>query len=322
MVHVVGHAAQDRFRDCLRRIAAVRPIAVDLLDPLQVDHGHDPDLQIGVAGDVDVAVCRRAVEALVEEDVAAFLEPAILLVDEVLAVGDAAFQQRCLDRMRYVLSQGTTLIFVSHDLATVEATCARCVWLSDGRMRADGPTRDVLSAYRGSAQTGGEIALGAGGPLVLHNVGVRTPESATVQSNGALEIELDLESENPHRAWVYVGVSEGTATPIFLVNPGRETLFEPGRRLKIQCVIDRLPFRIADGTVHDYDVGSVLVRIGDRTRPTQCIFGDEDAQTFTKTIYHWADQQAGASLPVPQSMPTPYNPAPFPNLPTPQPRPT
>ena len=173
--------------------------------------------------------------------VAAFLEPAILLVDEVLAVGDAAFQQRCLDRMRYVLSQGTTLVFVSHDLAAVEATCARCVWLSDGRIRADGPTRDVLGAYRGSAQTGGEIAFGAGGPIVLHNVAVRAPESATVQSNGALEIELELESEDQHRAWMYVGVSEGTATPMFLVNPGRETLFERGRRLKIRCVIDRLP---------------------------------------------------------------------------------
>ena len=57
--------------------------------------------------------------------VAAFLEPDVLLVDEVLAVGDAAFQQRCLDRMRYVLTQGTTLVLVSHDLAAVEATCAR-----------------------------------------------------------------------------------------------------------------------------------------------------------------------------------------------------
>ncbi len=59
--------------------------------------------------------------------VAAYLEPDVLLVDEVLAVGDAAFQQRCLERMRQVLSQGTTLVFVSHDLAAVEATCANAV---------------------------------------------------------------------------------------------------------------------------------------------------------------------------------------------------
>ena len=197
--------------------------------------------------DLEDAIDRQAkyysmgMQARLGFGVAAFLEPAILLVDEVLAVGDAAFQQRCLDRMRYVLSQGTTLVFVSHDLATVEATCARCVWLSDGRIRADGPTRDVLGEYRGSDQTGGEIALNAAGPLVLHNVVVRTPESATVQSNGVLEIELDLESDNEYRAWVYVGVSEGTAAPMFLVNPGRETLFERSGRLKMRCVIDRLP---------------------------------------------------------------------------------
>ena len=197
--------------------------------------------------DLDDAIDRQAkyysmgMQARLGFGVAAFLEPAILLVDEVLAVGDAAFQQRCLDRMRYVLSQGTTLVFVSHDLATVEATCARCVWLSDGQIRADGPTREVLGAYRGSTQTGGKIALEAEGPVVLHDVVVRTPESPTVQSNGVLEIDLELESEEAYRAWVYVGVSEGTATPIFLVNPGRETLFERGKRLKMQCLIDRLP---------------------------------------------------------------------------------
>ena len=80
--------------------------------------------------------------------VAAFLEPDILLVDEVLAVGDASFQQKCLDRMRYVLSQGTTLVYVSHDLATVEATCARGMWLEDGAVKAEGAVGDVLDAYR------------------------------------------------------------------------------------------------------------------------------------------------------------------------------
>jgi ABC-2 type transport system ATP-binding protein len=174
--------------------------------------------------------------------VAAFLEPSILLVDEVLAVGDAAFQQRCLDRMRYVLSQGTTLVFVSHDLSAVEATCARTIWLSEGAVVDDGPTRDVLGRYRGSAETGGTIAAGGGtGPIVLRDVTVKAPEASTIQSNGALEVELELESDSAYRAWVYLGVSEGTAAPIFLVNPGRETLFEVGGRVRIRCEIDRLP---------------------------------------------------------------------------------
>jgi len=173
--------------------------------------------------------------------VAAFLEPSILLVDEVLAVGDAAFQQRCLDRMRKVLSQGTTLVFVSHDLASVEATCSRTVWLSQGSVVEDGPTRDVLGAYRGSSETGGEIVVGGAGPISIRKATVHTPGLSMVQSNGALEVDLEIESDGDYRAWVYLGVGEGTAAPIFLVNPGRETLFESGRRMTIRCEIDRLP---------------------------------------------------------------------------------
>ena len=89
----------------------------------------------------------------------------------------------------------------------------------------------------------------------------------------------------------------------------------------------RTQLKLLSGTVLHllFDRGSMQsVQVGqtgiEQDPYTICI-GDEDAQTFTKTVYHWADQQAGASMPVPQTMPTPYNPAPFPNLP-PQPRPT
>lgn len=71
--------------------------------------------------------------------VAACLEPDVLLVDEVLAVGDASFQQKCLDRMRTVLNQGTTLVFVSHDLAAVEATCSRGMVSVTGWSRRTAP---------------------------------------------------------------------------------------------------------------------------------------------------------------------------------------
>ena len=89
----------------------------------------------------------------------------------------------------------------------------------------------------------------------------------------------------------------------------------------------RTQLKLLSGTVLHllFDRGSMQsVQVGqngiEQDPYTICI-GDEDAQTFTKTVYHWADQQAGASMPIPQTMPTPYNPAPFPNLP-PQPRPT
>ena len=78
--------------------------------------------------------------------VAAFLEPDILLVDEVLSVGDANFQQKCIQRIEEVVRQGTTLIYVSHDLTSVEATCKNAIWLADSVVRAAGPTREVASS--------------------------------------------------------------------------------------------------------------------------------------------------------------------------------
>ena len=72
--------------------------------------------------------------------VAAFLEPDVLLIDEALAVGDAFFQQRCLERMRDLLNMGTTLVLVSHDLAAVESVCSRGIWLLHGDVAGDGPT--------------------------------------------------------------------------------------------------------------------------------------------------------------------------------------
>ncbi len=80
--------------------------------------------------------------------VAAFLEPDVLLVDEVLAVGDASFQQRCLAKMRDVLNNGTSLVFVSHDLASVEAICNRGIWMQNGVVQADAPVAETLSYYR------------------------------------------------------------------------------------------------------------------------------------------------------------------------------
>ena len=67
--------------------------------------------------------------------IAAFLEPDVLLVDEVLSVGDASFQQKCLNQIGKVVRQGTTLLYVSHDLASVEASCERALWLADAVVR-------------------------------------------------------------------------------------------------------------------------------------------------------------------------------------------
>lgn len=79
--------------------------------------------------------------------VAAHLSPDILLVDEVLAVGDADFQKKCLDAMDDLRSSGRTVLFVSHNMAAVESLCSRCIWIEAGRVKADGEARSVVAEY-------------------------------------------------------------------------------------------------------------------------------------------------------------------------------
>ena len=81
--------------------------------------------------------------------VAAHLEPEILLIDEVLAVGDFEFQRKCLGRMAGVAKSGRTVLFVSHNLAAIQQVATRCVWLERGALARDGATTDVLAAYLG-----------------------------------------------------------------------------------------------------------------------------------------------------------------------------
>jgi lipopolysaccharide transport system ATP-binding protein len=82
--------------------------------------------------------------------VAAHLRTEVLFVDEVLAVGDASFQKKCLGTMRELGRGGRTVIFVSHNMAAIEHLCKRTVWIADGRVRQDGDTMDVIRAYMNS----------------------------------------------------------------------------------------------------------------------------------------------------------------------------
>jgi homopolymeric O-antigen transport system ATP-binding protein len=79
--------------------------------------------------------------------VAAHLEPDILIVDEVLAVGDQSFQRKCLGKMGEVSSEGRTVLFVSHNMAAIRSLTPRAIWLDHGRIAADGETEQVISDY-------------------------------------------------------------------------------------------------------------------------------------------------------------------------------
>ena len=88
-------------------------------------------------------------EARLAFSVAVCLQPDILLLDEVLAVGDQAFRERCLERLRQYHARGGTLILVSHELDQVRELCTRGVWLEEGEIVMDGAIDAVLAAYRG-----------------------------------------------------------------------------------------------------------------------------------------------------------------------------
>jgi hypothetical protein len=89
--------------------------------------------------------------------VAAHLEPEILLVDEVLAVGDIKFQKKCLGKIGDVAKAGRTVVLVSHQMNQIRRLCERAVWMDNGTMRRDGAASEVLAAYE-TAMLGGEAA--------------------------------------------------------------------------------------------------------------------------------------------------------------------
>lgn len=110
--------------------------------------------------------------------VAAHLEPEILIVDEVLAVGDVAFQRKCLGKMSDVSSENRTVLFVSHNMSVVSRLCERGIWLDGGKIAAHGPMEDVVRQYLGS-DVGGEARYEAGsldtapGNEIVRLLGVR-----------------------------------------------------------------------------------------------------------------------------------------------------
>jgi ABC-type polysaccharide/polyol phosphate transport system ATPase subunit len=106
----------------------------------------------GVRDFIDVPVKRYSSGMYVRLgfSIAAHLDPDILLLDEVLAVGDAGFQEKCLQRIRELERAGKTIIFISHDLSAVERLCDRVLLLQQGEIIADGPPRQVIACYRQS----------------------------------------------------------------------------------------------------------------------------------------------------------------------------
>ena len=138
---------------------------------------------------------------------AAHLEPEILIVDEVLAVGDASFQKKCLGKMKDVSNrEHRTVLFVSHNMAAIQALCQRGLLLDQGRLTDDGPALDVTRRY---LEASNEIATsdvsertdreGDGSVRLTAAIVSAADGSALITSGSRLRIVLEYEAASPVR---------------------------------------------------------------------------------------------------------------------------
>ncbi len=165
--------------------------------------------------------------------VAAHTDPEILLIDEVLAVGDLSFQQKCLQRITQFRADGCTIILVSHDATLVRQLCDEVLWLRDGRLVAHGPADVVVGQYLA------EVAAGARRSATMQPA-LHTHSGAELRINenrfGSLELEITavrllgssglpvspIESGDPLRVEIDYFVPQPIPSPIFTVTVSRE----------------------------------------------------------------------------------------------------
>ena len=195
--------------------------------------------------------------------VAINMEPDVLLADEVLAVGDLSFQQRCLERVERAGQEGVTVLFVSHDLSAVRRLCTRALWLDRGRIVSDAAPDQVVNEYETFALEGmrrDAPALQEGASARIAGVRLQTPEGdeiATARTTDELELVVDFEAvRSGGFARAAVGLdADGVAVfrslqdePLELLRPGhyRVAVRIPGHLLadrvytvKASVVLDR-----------------------------------------------------------------------------------
>jgi len=159
--------------------------------------------------------------------VAAFLESEILLVDEVLAVGDASFQKRCLGKMRDISAGGRTVIFVSHNMAAIESLCTRCLMISQGSLAADGAPHAIITQYmagdlasqNASSDLSSHPNRRGGLNAIMRRVTLLSEEARPVSSvrmGGSLAVQVDFAcTGRPVRPHLEVGIKNSFGVTVF-----------------------------------------------------------------------------------------------------------
>ena len=176
--------------------------------------------------------------------VAAHLEPEILMVDEVLAVGDADFQKKCLGKMQDTARSGRTVIFISHNMNAVQALCDRCILLEDGQLSRYGATSSVIADYCGADQPRDfyqrELSPGQKNPTIVRAVIIHG-HNLNKHVAPAIYLDLDVWAKNVTATSIDVRLKDGLGTPVAFGSVGALT---PSRPVGLQKGINRLRLRI------------------------------------------------------------------------------
>lgn len=187
--------------------------------------------------------------------VAAHLENDILLVDEVLAVGDYAFQSKCLGKMDSLGESGRTVMLVSHNLAAIRRLAPRTLWFDQGRLRQEGETADVVAAY---LEAGSEFlrhgeridlrrhptrAAGSEPAMIEARIRGSQGQNGLIPMGADLEIEVAFSRPEPlHKASLSISIEDEEGTRIFWANTRSSGLLpELARAGTFTCTLPRFP---------------------------------------------------------------------------------
>jgi lipopolysaccharide transport system ATP-binding protein len=193
--------------------------------------------------------------------IAAHLTCEILIIDEVLAVGDAEFQQKCLGKMKEVANQGRTVLFVSHNMPSVQNLCDRAIWLSGGQLILDGTPTEVITRYLTSTKTRQSVPLkertDRSGSQEARITAVRISSDVDtdegVRPTGEVTFELDYSAECEVVDPVFaIGIYDGRLAKVIHLSSSVDS--KPLKKLvgsgKFVCRVPGLPLHGGEYTIN------------------------------------------------------------------------
>lgn len=211
--------------------------------------------ELGHALDTHVKMYSSGMQLRLGFAIASHVDPDIFIVDEALAVGDAGFQAKCVERMSALVAQGKTLLFVSHNLSAVEALCRRGLFLLDGRIQAAGAARDVLRNYLDWVDNGHQERLNRHVAsrmsqslrLTIERISFhdnRGTERTAFRTGEDMEIRLKVTTAEPITRPIFsVGITDGRPGNLILCSMLVDGRVPPSLQgpATVSCRIRRLP---------------------------------------------------------------------------------